>query len=194
VRNEDSGSTPVITRPVPRPAHRGPQPAHLLLAEPAPGGDLPLHLVRRDIAGDEPGVPLMLRVRVLHAVSGFPVPAAVVDIRHRLPTGSGELRGAQVTDTEGYAEFRTVHPGRVPGQPVQINTAVHVGGILAGGRALTYTGPLIVPEQIARQVAPGLTPADEPHPATGGMLNVVPRDRFDVTAGLLATITVTVGD
>ncbi|GAA4938574.1 hypothetical protein [Actinoplanes utahensis] len=194
MRNDDSGSTPVINRPVPRPAHRGPQPAPLLLAEPAVNNDLPLELVRRDIAGDQPGVPLMLRVRVLHTVSGFPVPAAVVDIRHLPPTGTGELRGAQVTDTEGYAEFRTVHPGRAPGEPVRIDTAVHVGGILAGGRALTYTGPLIVPEQIAGQVAPGPAPNGEPHPISGGVLNVVPRDRFDVTAGLLATMTVAVGD
>ena len=250
----------------------------------------------------------MLRIRVLHVVSGFPVPAAVVDIRHLLPTAStespgtptdspstptefrraqatdpdgyrstpaenrstqatnpgryaearttpiemrstqatsadghpespstpaemgaqannrdghpesrntpaemgaqannrdghpelrntpAELRGAQVTDPDGYAEFRTVHPGRVPGEPVQINTAVHVGGILAGGRAMTYAGPLIVPEQIAGQVAQGPAPTDEPHPISGGMLTVVPRDRFDVSAGLLATITIAVGD
>lgn len=196
MRIEDSGGTPVISRPVPRPAHRGPQPAHL---PPAPSGrpaDLPLELVRRDIAGDHPGVPLMLRIRVLHAVSGFPVTAAVVDLRHHAPEtdgGPGELRGAQVTDADGYAEFRTVHPGRRPGEPVRIDAAVHVGGILAGGRAVTYAGPLYVPEQIAAEVAPG--PAVTPGPdGAGGPLHVVPRDRFDLTAGLLATVTVTVGD
>lgn len=194
MRIEDSGSTPVINRSVPRPAHRGPQPAHLPLAEPGRTEQLPLELVRRNIAGDRPGVPLMLRIRVLHAVSGFPVTAAVVDLRHRDPATPDVLRGAQVTDADGYAEFRTVHPGREPGNPVSIDATVHVGGILAGGRAVTYSGPLFVPEQIAAQVATTTGPAADPHPSAGGVLNVVPRDRFDLTAGLLATVTVTVGD
>lgn len=194
MRNEDSGSTPVISRPVPRPANRGPQPARLLRAEPGRTRQLPLELVRRDIAGDRPGVPLMLRIRVLDTLHGSPVGAAVVDIRHRDATGDDELRGAQVTDPEGYAEFRTVHPGREPGRPVHIGASVHVGGYLAGGRTVSYTGPLYIPEQIAGQVTAGIAPAEEPQPANGGTLNVVPRDRFDLTAGLLATITVTVGD
>ncbi|MDI6100093.1 hypothetical protein QLQ12_15935 [Actinoplanes sp. NEAU-A12] len=150
--------------------------------------------MRRNIAGDRPGVPLMLRIRVLDALHGSPVGAAVVDLRHRDATGDDEVRGAQVTDPEGYAEFRTVHPGREPGQPVQITAYVHVGGYLAGGRTVTYCGPLLVPEQIAGQIATGLAPAEEQQPATGGTLNVVPRDRFDPTIGLLATITVAIGD
>lgn len=194
MRNEESRSTPVISRPVPRPVTRGPQPARLPVAEPGQTGTLPLELVRRDIAGDHPGVPLMLRIRVLDTFDGAPVAAAVVDLRHREPDGDGELRGAQVTDLEGYAEFRTVHPGREPGKPVQITTSVHVGGYLAGGRTVTYSGPLYIPEQIAGQVAAGLAPVEDPQPTAGGLLNVVPRDRFDLSAGLLATITVTVGD
>ncbi|GIF36982.1 hypothetical protein [Actinoplanes xinjiangensis] len=202
MRNEESRSTPVISRQVPRPVTRGPEPARLPLAEPGRTDTLPLELVRRDIAGDRPGVPLMLRIRVLDAFDATPVAAAVVDLRHREPTGNGELRGAQVTDTDGYAEFRTVHPGREPGKPVQITASVHVGGYLAGGRTTTYCGPLYVPEQIAGQVTAGLPPTEDPQPnsggplhsTAGGPLHVVPRDRFDLTAGLLATITVTVGD
>lgn len=194
MRNEESRSTPVINRPVPRPATRGPQPAHLPLADPGQPGALPLELVRRDIAGDHPGIPLMLRIRVVDAFDGAPVPAAVVDLSHRAPGGDGELRGAQVTDTEGYVEFRTVHPGREPGKPVQITTSVHVGGYLAGGRTTSYSGPLYVPEQIAGQVAAGPAPAEDPQPTDGGLLHVVPRDRFDLSAGLLGTVTVTVGD
>ncbi|MEV4278265.1 hypothetical protein [Actinoplanes xinjiangensis] len=152
----------------------------------------------------------MLRIRVLDAFDATPVAAAVVDLRHREPTGNGELRGAQVTDSDGYAEFRTVHPGREPGKPVQITASVHVGGYLAGGRTTTYSGPLYIPEQIAGQVTGGLPPTEDPpsntggplhstvggplHSTVGGPLHVVPRDRFDLTAGLLATITVTVGD
>jgi protocatechuate 3,4-dioxygenase beta subunit len=176
--------------------------ARLPVAEPGHTTPLPLELVRRDIAGDRPGVPLMLRIRVLDAVHGTPVSAAVVDIQHRAATtgdqspdadGPAELRGAQVTDADGYAEFRTVHPGREPGQPVHISTSVHVGGYLAGGRTVTYAGRLYIPEQIAAQVAAGLSPAEDPQPTDGGMLTVVPRDRFDLTAGLLATVTTTVG-
>ncbi|WP_143133670.1 hypothetical protein [Actinoplanes philippinensis] len=136
----------------------------------------------------------MLRIRVLDAFDATPVASAVVDLRHREPTGDGELRGAQVTDSEGYAEFRTVHPGREPGQPVHITTSVHVGGYLAGGRTVTYSGSLYIPEQIAGQVVAGLPPAEDPEPTTGGPLHVVPRDRFDLAAGLLATVTVTVGN
>jgi protocatechuate 3,4-dioxygenase beta subunit len=194
VRNEESRSTPVISRPVPRPVNRGPQPASLPLAEPGRPGPLPLELVRRDIAGDRPGVPLMLRIRVLDAFDGTPVTAAVVDLRHRDATSDDELRGAQVTDADGYVEFRTVHPGREPGKPVQITASVHVGGYLAGGRTLTYSGPLYVPEQIAGQVAAGLPPTEDPQSTAGGPLHVVPRDRFDLASGLLATVTVTVGD
>ncbi|WP_433790280.1 hypothetical protein [Actinoplanes sp. CA-252034] len=173
---------------------RGPQPARLPRAEPGRTGTLPFELVRRDIAGDHPGVPLMLRIRVLDAFDTTPVSSAVVDLRHREPTGDGEVRGAQVTDTDGYAEFRTVHPGREPGKPVHITTSVHVGGYLAGGRTVTYSGPLYIPEQIAGQVAEGLPPAEDREPTAGNLLHVVPRDRFDLSAGLLATITVTVGD
>lgn len=194
MRNEESRSTPVINRPVPRPVNRGPQPARLPLADPGQPEPLPLELVRRDIAGDRPGVPLMLRIRVLDAFDSTPVTAAVVDLRHRDASGDDELRGAQVTDPDGYAEFRTIHPGREPGKPVQITASVHVGGYLAGGRTVTYSGPLYVPEQIAGQVAAGLPPTEDPQPTAGGPLHVVPRDRFDLAAGLLATITVTVGD
>ncbi|GIE31453.1 hypothetical protein Ait01nite_044980 [Actinoplanes italicus] len=193
MRNEESRSTPVINRPVPRPVTRGPQPATLPMAEPGNTAPLPLELVRRDIAGDRPGVPLMLRIRVLDAVHGTAVSAAVVDIRHRDATTDDEVRGAQVTDTDGYAEFRTVHPGREPGQHAHIIASVHVGGYLAGGRTVTYTGPLYIPEQIAGQVVGGLSPTDDPQPGIGGMLTVVPRDRFDLTAGLLATVITTVG-
>ncbi|GID52196.1 hypothetical protein Aco03nite_006000 [Actinoplanes couchii] len=180
---------------MPRPAHRGPQPVPLAEIPAGPAPDLPLELVRRDIAGDRPGVPLMLRIRVLHAASHLPVTAAVVDLRHPAPAApAAELRGAQVTDVDGYAEFRTVHPGRIPGEPVRIDASVHVGGILAGGRAVTYAGPLFVPEQIAGQITPGPAGDPDPHPIAGGPLTVVPRDRFDLAAGLLATITVTVGN
>ncbi|MFC7531114.1 hypothetical protein [Actinoplanes sp. GCM10030250] len=165
---------------------------------------LPLELVRRDIAGDRPGVPLMLRVRVLDARTADPVTAAVLDVRHRDACGETILRGAQVTDAEGYAEFRTVHPGWLPGRAVHLSAEVHVGGCLAGGRSVAHAGRLYLPEPVTEQVSrmrPYLdsraarTSNDaDPGYIAGGKLHVVPRDRFDLTAGLLASITVGVGN
>jgi protocatechuate 3,4-dioxygenase beta subunit len=159
---------------------------------------LPLELVRRDIAGDRPGVPLMLRIRVLDARTTDPVIGAVLDIRHRDALGETILRGAQVSDQEGYAEFRTVHPGWLPGRPVHLSAEVHVGARLAGGRSVAHAGRLYLPEPISAEVA-RLAPYREIPAARvvntteAGLLHVVPRDRFDLAAGLLATITVGVG-
>ncbi|MEU4428695.1 hypothetical protein AB0F81_49485 [Actinoplanes sp. NPDC024001] len=176
------------------------------LLVPADGGrspQLPLELVRRDIAGDRPGVPLMLRVRLLDALSGEPVTRAVLGIEHDAPDGETLLRGAQPTDPQGYAEFRTVHPGWRAGEAVHLRAEVHLGGYLAGGGSVAHTGRLYFPEPLVAQVAdlppyrdrsPARTPnEDDPETITGGMLNVVPRDRFDVAAGLLAGITVGIG-
>ncbi|WP_229072565.1 hypothetical protein [Actinoplanes sp. DH11] len=166
---------------------------------------LPLELVRRDIAGDHPGVPLMLRIRVLDAGTGAPVTGAVIDIRHRDAlgrTGPGtEVRGAQMADQQGYAEFRTVHPGWHDGEPVQIVAEVHVGGYLAGGRSVAHTGHLRFPEALTAEVAQlapyrairtPRTTADTGGEHAVGTLQVVPRDRYHLASGLLASIVVAV--
>jgi protocatechuate 3,4-dioxygenase beta subunit len=41
-----------------------------------------LEKIRRDITEGKPGVPLQLRIRVLHVTSGAPIPAAAVDVWH----------------------------------------------------------------------------------------------------------------
>ncbi|MBG0562092.1 protocatechuate 3,4-dioxygenase [Actinoplanes aureus] len=208
MRDDETGG-PVITRlqttlPGARRTEFPPRPslAYTFLLVPAGTGGsqrLPLELVRRDIAGDHPGLPLMLRIRVLDALNGDPVTRAVVDIRHCAPDGETVLRGAQTTDPQGYAEFRTVHPGWLPGQAVHLRAEVHLGGYLAGGRSIAHTGRLYFPETLTAQVA-GLPPYrdlgvartandDDPELTGGGMLNVVPRDRYDLTCGLLAGIT-----
>lgn len=212
MRDDETGSTPVISRRETVTALPGarraepPAPACLLLPTAGQTHHLPLELVRRDIAGDHPGIPLMLRVRVLTAGTGRPVAGAVLDIRHCDALGrTGEetrVRGAQMTDAQGYAEFRTVHPGWQAGQAVHIIAAVHVGGYLAGGRSVAHTGRLYFPEQLTAQVAqlppyrairaPRTPCDDDPARTAGGMLHVVPRDRFELSSGLLATITVAV--
>jgi hypothetical protein len=156
---------------------------------------LPLELVRRDIAGDHPGVPLMLRIRVLDDTTGDPV-NAVLDIRHWDALGRTQVRGAQVNDSQGYAEFRTVHPGWQAGEPVHILVEVHVGGYLAGGRSIAHTGRLTLPESLTAEVAqlPPYRGIRAPRPVDehASTLNVVPRDRFDLASGLLASIVVAV--
>ena len=212
MRDDETGSTPVISRretvtALPG-ARRAEPPAAACLLLPSAGQThhLPLELVRRDIAGDHPGIPLMLRVRVLSAGTGQPVTGAVLDIRHTDALGrAGEdtqVRGAQLTDGQGYAEFRTVHPGWLPGRAVHLLAEVHVGGYLAGGRSVAHTGRLYFPEQLTAQIAelapyrairaPRTTCDDDPGRTAGGMLHVVPRDRFELSSGLLATITVAV--
>ena len=83
--------------------------------------------VRRDIAEDRPGVPLALAVTVVDANNCEPVRNAAVDVWHCDALGiySGEpsegsagttfLRGIQLTDGDGLAEFATIYPGQYPG-------------------------------------------------------------------------------
>ncbi|MEU4692832.1 hypothetical protein [Actinoplanes sp. NPDC023714] len=158
---------------------------------------LPLELVRRDIAGDHPGVPLMLRIRLLAEKTGDPIGGAVLDIRHWDALGRTEVRGAQVTDPQGYAEFRTVHPGWQDGVPVHIHAEAHRGGYLAGGRSVAHSGRLHLPEALTAEVAqlPPYRSIRTPRAVNDERactLHVVPRDRFDLVSGLLASIVVAV--
>ena len=88
--------------------------------------------IRSDITEGRDGTALRLALRVRDANTCEPIPDAVVDIWHCDATGSysmeGEtyLRGAQVTDREGKAEFRTIYPGWYPGRTVHIHAKVHL--------------------------------------------------------------------
>ncbi|HEX7278722.1 MAG TPA: intradiol ring-cleavage dioxygenase [Solirubrobacterales bacterium] len=105
--------------------------------------------VRRDIAEDRPGVPLALAVTVVDAKTCEPVRDAAVDVWHcdALGTYSGEpsegsggttfLRGVQLTDRDGLAEFATIYPGQYPGRTTHIHLKVHTGGRRGGG---AYSG------------------------------------------------------
>jgi hypothetical protein len=142
--------------------------------------------VRRELAPADAGVPMMLRVRVLDAVDR-PLPGGVLEISHRAPGPADPLlSGAQVTDPHGYVEFKTVFPGWSASEPPGIDVTLYLAGSRDCGR-LHFTGQVIT--QVAelpsyrenpRPIAPPLPPA--------GFPQVVPRDRYDLTAGLLATI------
>ena len=95
-------------------------------------------LVRRDITESKPGTPLLVAIHLVQAGSCQPIRDAVVDIWHADAIGqysgyrgqgddgtdtSGEtfLRGIQVTDANGLAEFETIYPGWYPGRTVHIH-------------------------------------------------------------------------
>ena len=77
--------------------------------------------IRSDIREDREGAELRLGVRVRDAAACEPLADAVVDVWHCDATGNysaeGEtyLRGAQVTNKDGVAEFTTIYPGWYPG-------------------------------------------------------------------------------
>jgi protocatechuate 3,4-dioxygenase beta subunit len=105
--------------------------------------------VRRDIVEDRPGVPLALAVTVVDAGTCEPIRDAAVDVWHcdALGVYSGEpsegsegaawLRGIQLTDRNGLAEFATIYPGQYPGRTTHIHLKVHTGGRRSDG---TYSG------------------------------------------------------
>jgi protocatechuate 3,4-dioxygenase beta subunit len=89
--------------------------------------------IRGDIREDREGTPLRLRLRVRDQEAGCePIPNAVVDIWHCDAEGSYSaepntyLRGAQVTDRDGIAEFTTIYPGSYPGRTRHIHAKVHL--------------------------------------------------------------------
>jgi protocatechuate 3,4-dioxygenase beta subunit len=77
------------------------------------------------------------------------------------------LRGVQITDGQGTAEFKTIYPGHYPGRVNHIHMKVHIGGgatrpteadsshpgveIYSGGHVV-HTGQLFFPEDISRFV------------------------------------------
>ena len=92
--------------------------------------------IRSDIREDREGATLRLGVRVRGAEQCQPLANAVVDIWHCDAGGvySGFesapderfLRGAQVTDADGIAEFTTIYPGGYTGRTVHIHGKVHL--------------------------------------------------------------------
>ena len=102
--------------------------------------------IRSDIREDREGTRLRLAVRVRDAGSCESLRNAVVDVWHcdavgvysgfeAASTGGGPgggrtderyLRGAQVTNSDGIAEFVTIYPGAYRGRTVHIHAKVHV--------------------------------------------------------------------
>ena len=101
--------------------------------------------VRRNIVEDRVGVPFQVSVRVMRVgESCVPLGGAMVDLWHAdaggvysgFPDQLGGLdtsaraflRGLQLTDDEGVAQFDTIYPGWYPGRTVHIHFKVHYEG------------------------------------------------------------------
>jgi protocatechuate 3,4-dioxygenase beta subunit len=118
-------------------------------------------------------VPLALAVTVVDASSCEPIRDAAVDIWHCDALGiySGEpsegsagdtyLRGIQLTDGRGRAEFATVYPGQYPGRTTHIHVKVRLGGQRRGGAYsdghVSHTGQLFTADRDDAEVF-ALTP------------------------------------
>ena len=119
--------------------------------------------VRSDITDGKPGVPLLVRIRLMSAGSCEPIGDAAVDIWHADAAGhysgyprqgrdrvdtSGQtfLRGRQFTDANGLAEFETIYPGWYEGRTVHIHFKAY-----SDGRSL-ITSQLYFPDDITARV------------------------------------------
>ena len=88
--------------------------------------------IRSDIREDHEGAELRLRLQVRTAGECKPLRDAVIDIWHCDAMGEYSAspdtfcRGAQATNGDGIAEFKTVYPGWYQGRTVHIHAKVHV--------------------------------------------------------------------
>jgi protocatechuate 3,4-dioxygenase beta subunit len=101
-------------------------------------------LVREDVTEGKAGVPLRLRLQIVEAEGCARVERARVDIWHCDARGAysgydeersaGEtwLRGTQLADADGIAEFRTIYPGWYEGRTPH----VHLKARLPDGREI----------------------------------------------------------
>ena len=100
-----------------------------------------LDLVRTNITEGKQGLPLALAIRVMSSTSCKPLANVAVDIWHcdaggvysgypgqlggTDTTGQKFLRGTQLTDALGRAQFDTIYPGWYPGRTTHIHFKVH---------------------------------------------------------------------
>ena len=138
-------------------------------------------LIRRNISEGADGVPLILRLAIVDAMTGQPVTGALVDIWHCNARGAysgwsqinpdkevdvGEigsiprtdddtyLRGGQFTDKHGVVRFTTIYPGFYAGRSLHIHVAVRItaGNNYLQERHVAWVGQLYLPEAASRSV------------------------------------------
>jgi protocatechuate 3,4-dioxygenase beta subunit len=111
------------------------------------------------------------------------------------------LRGIQLTDGSGMAEFATIYPGWYQGRAIHIHLKVHAGG------QVVHTGQLFFPEEITARIAQlqpyvkhretHLTTLDEDHVfeeehGAAGMMTLNRVDAKSDSGGFVATVTLAV--
>jgi protocatechuate 3,4-dioxygenase beta subunit len=67
------------------------------------------------------------------------------------------LRGVQISDDRGLAEFSTLYPGWYSGRAVHIHAKVHIGGEAAkkySGGHVAHTGQFFFPEDLTERIEP----------------------------------------
>jgi protocatechuate 3,4-dioxygenase beta subunit len=191
-RDDEAGGT-TEAAPSPTTTGAGASPDCVLTPELTEGPYyLDLDRVRRDITEGTSGLPFDLRVVVVDAGACEPIKDAAVDIWHCDAGGaysgvegnSGTfLRGVQITDAEGAAQFRTIFPGWYQGRAVHIHVKVHVGG------NETFTGQLFFDGETLDAVY-----AREPYSARGDADTSNETDGIFTEGGASTIVDVTVGD
>ncbi|MDT4848060.1 chlorocatechol 1,2-dioxygenase [compost metagenome] len=122
-------------------------------------------LLRQDITDGKPGIPLRLRFEVLQLDGCRPLDDAALEIWHcdaqgaysgvGADQGSRFLRGVQITDAQGRAEFQSILPGYYPGRTNHVHLKLHLG------ERDIHTGQMYFPESVIRPV---MTQAPYTHP------------------------------
>jgi protocatechuate 3,4-dioxygenase beta subunit len=192
-------------------------------------------LIREDITDGRAGAPLKLQILVNNATTCEPLSNAAVDIWHCDARGyySGVssnnpgpdadateaaeaadarfLRGIQLTDATGVAEFQTIYPGWYMGRTIHIHMKVsedgEAGKTYDGGHT-SHTGQLFFDDAISDQVFLLEPYADRPdeqrttndqdnilgdhEDEPGFLLSLMPLSDDWLTDGFLGTITVSV--
>ncbi|EJM31546.1 MULTISPECIES: intradiol ring-cleavage dioxygenase [Pseudomonas] len=138
-------------------------------------------LLRRNISEGAEGLPLLLRLTIVDAMTAEPVSGALVDIWHCNARGAysgwsrinpdvevdvGEigsiprtdddtyLRGGQFSDHKGRVRFTTIYPGFYAGRALHIHVAVRIvaGNEYLEERNVAWVGQLYFPEVVSRGV------------------------------------------
>jgi protocatechuate 3,4-dioxygenase beta subunit len=121
------------------------------------------------------------------------------------------LRGVQLTNKQGIAEFQTLYPGWYAGRTIHIHVKVHLGGPLApkrySGGHVSHTGQLFLPEDVTEQIAKldpynthsnvhrTLQTEDQIFRSQGGAQSILSLERLtkgENAAGFVANITLAV--
>jgi protocatechuate 3,4-dioxygenase beta subunit len=99
---------------------------------------VPLHLTLRVSAVDGAGCkPLSGAIVDIWQCDAIGVYSAVNDSGSQSSGAKNFLRGYQVTEADGSAQFTTIYPGWYPGRTVHIHFKVRVSGKSGGGQELT---------------------------------------------------------